>query len=309
MKIKISEIKIKKGRRPVDEDKARELADSIREIGLLNPITVTKENQLIAGAHRIAAYKLLGKKEIEATVTDISGLKAKLAEIDENLIRKELDDIAIGELAIQRDEILEQLGLRAKQGDNRFTDRGEIISPLKTTAAMASDIGISERTLQQNKQLARNLTPEVKEIVRKYGIPKNDALKLTRIDDEEKQLKAAEDITRLLSAEQRGVETTVALRRISEYRKTGVKPKDWVDGADDQLNAEIGDLDAYFKELADKKNAEAEYKDDPFPGQFKAYLDSLDSDVHKIVVCNSVMRICKQTLAALQRAEAAEAAV
>jgi len=67
MKINIAEIKIKKGRRPVDENKVRELADSIQEVGLLNPITITRENILIAGAHRIAAFKLLGRKEIPAT--------------------------------------------------------------------------------------------------------------------------------------------------------------------------------------------------------------------------------------------------
>jgi N6-adenosine-specific RNA methylase IME4/ParB-like chromosome segregation protein Spo0J len=193
MKINIADIKIKKGRRAVDKNKVRELADSIQEIGLLNPITVTRENVLIAGAHRVEAFKLLGKKEIPATVTDFSDLKVKLAEIDENLIRQELDEIEIGELAIKRDEILEQLGIRAKQGNNRYTDRGELNSPLKTTAAIAKDIGISERVLQQNKQLAKNLTPEVKEIVRKHDIPKADKLKLARMD-KEKQRAVADKI-------------------------------------------------------------------------------------------------------------------
>ena len=87
MNISISSIKINEGRRAVDAGKVKELAESIQEIGLLNPITVTGNHTLIAGAHRIAAYELLGKKEIEANVLGISGIKAKLAEIDENLIR------------------------------------------------------------------------------------------------------------------------------------------------------------------------------------------------------------------------------
>ena len=89
--------------------------------------------------------------------------------------------------AIRRDEVLEALGLRAKVGDNQFKG-GEINSPpLKTTTAIAKEIGISERVLQQNKQLARSLTPEVKETVRKHDIPKTDALKLARMEPEKQR--------------------------------------------------------------------------------------------------------------------------
>jgi len=318
MKIKISEIKIKKGRRPVDEDKVRELADSIKEVGLLNPITVTKENQLIAGAHRIAAYKLLGRKEIEATAIDVSGLKAKLAEIDENLIRNELHFTVHGDLVLERKQIYEELhpetkagvsqavGMNRKKGNNVSAESAPTF-----VADTAEKTGVSTRAIHVELQIAENLTDEVKEIIRKYDIPKTYALKLARIVDKEKQRAAAEEMAESLFDEAHGKRRTVenmnALRRISQYRKTGVKPKDWVDGADDQLNAEMEELDARVEarsnELAERQGREAEYKDDPFPAQFKAYLDSLDSDVHKAVVCNSVMRICKQTLAALQRAQ------
>jgi hypothetical protein len=47
---------------------------------------------------------------------------AELAEIDENLVRNELDPVTMGELANRRDEILKELGQRAKQGQNRFTN-------------------------------------------------------------------------------------------------------------------------------------------------------------------------------------------
>jgi len=40
-------------------------------------------------------------------------------------MRQELNFIERGKLAIRRDKILEELDLRAKQGDNRFTNRGE----------------------------------------------------------------------------------------------------------------------------------------------------------------------------------------
>lgn len=89
MLVNISKIKINEGRRSVNQETVQKLADSIREIGLINPITITKDCTLISGAHRIEAFKLLGKTEITANFMDITGLKAELAEIDENLIRNE----------------------------------------------------------------------------------------------------------------------------------------------------------------------------------------------------------------------------
>ena len=58
MKVKISDIKINPGRRTAVENDIEELAFSISEIGLLNPITLTEDHTLIAGLHRLEAVKL-----------------------------------------------------------------------------------------------------------------------------------------------------------------------------------------------------------------------------------------------------------
>ena len=96
-------------------------------------------------------------------------------------MRNDLDHISVGELAIRRDEILEALGERAKvsPGINQHTKKevgAESAPTLKTTKDIAKEIGVTERVLQQNKQLARSLTPEVKETVRKHDLPKTEAL-------------------------------------------------------------------------------------------------------------------------------------
>ena len=59
MLVQISEIKINTGRREAKEGDIRELANSISEVGLLNPITVDCGHTLIAGLHRLEAAKLL----------------------------------------------------------------------------------------------------------------------------------------------------------------------------------------------------------------------------------------------------------
>ncbi len=95
MRIPINEIKLNPGRREAEPEDIKNLADSIAELGLLNPITINQGHTLIAGRHRLEAAKLLGWAEIECTVTDLQGLQAELAEIDENFVRKNLPIICV----------------------------------------------------------------------------------------------------------------------------------------------------------------------------------------------------------------------
>jgi len=191
VKRKISDITVPDGRRSIDQRKVQGLAESIALIGLINPISIDKNNVLIAGGHRLEAHKHLGRTEIKCVVLDCDELRCRLVEIDENLLRNDLDPIAIGEQAILRDEILEAMGLRAKSGGtgaNQHKRRGEKSAPLQTTAGIAHEIGISERSLQICKQLARSLTASAKAAVRKIDAPKQDALKLARKNHKEQEV-------------------------------------------------------------------------------------------------------------------------
>jgi len=199
MKIKITDIIIPEGRRAIAPDKVAALAESIKIFGgLIHPITIGKDRTLIAGAHRVEAYKKLGFDEIECTEFDGERLESELVEIDENLMRNELDDITVGEMVLRRDEILEELGLRANQSNKgKFTGAGDAPvkttsgsaggAPLQTTADIAREVGISERTLQENKQLAKNLIPEVKEARREKRITKDTALAMARLSPEQQR--------------------------------------------------------------------------------------------------------------------------
>ena len=87
MRVLIKEIRIKEGRRRLDDSNVKELAGSIQELGLLNPITIDRNHVLIAGFHRLEAVRILGWEEVECTVSSLDGLEAELAEIDENFMR------------------------------------------------------------------------------------------------------------------------------------------------------------------------------------------------------------------------------
>ena len=150
--------------RKIDHEKVKDLASSIATIGLLNPITISPESTLISGLHRIMAYKMLGKSEIEATIVEREPLLRSLCEIDENLMRNELDDIELGEHLIRRDEILEALGQRYKRGDNQHTGPEIISGPqIYSTEEIGAQLGITGRSARMKKQIARELNEEVRE--------------------------------------------------------------------------------------------------------------------------------------------------
>ncbi|NBW18034.1 MAG: hypothetical protein EBR82_59680 [Caulobacteraceae bacterium] len=94
------------------------LKDSIREIGLMQPITVTADLVLIAGFHRLTACKELGWDTIPAIIVELDGLQAELAEIDENLIRNELNQFERATWQARRKEIYEILHPGSKHGAN-----------------------------------------------------------------------------------------------------------------------------------------------------------------------------------------------
>jgi len=104
-KIKISDIKVRDGRRPVSESKAIEMAESIQELGLLNPITIDADYYLVAGAYRLKAIELLEHQEIAVNIVSLEGLRVELAEIDENFIRNDLHFLDNDALLARRKEI------------------------------------------------------------------------------------------------------------------------------------------------------------------------------------------------------------
>ncbi len=89
MKIKISDIKIKKRLRR-DPGDLSDLVNSIHKNGLFNPVLINDKNELLAGYRRIQSVKLLGWTEIEYNrINAKSKLDKFNVEVDENTARKD----------------------------------------------------------------------------------------------------------------------------------------------------------------------------------------------------------------------------
>lgn len=108
-------------------EKLQELADSIREQGLVQPIVVRKVSEgkytIIAGERRWRASKLAGLKEIPVYVRDVSHTETEndLASLVENIQREELNPLELAE-AYQRlldKKTLTQENLAKKLGVSR----------------------------------------------------------------------------------------------------------------------------------------------------------------------------------------------
>ena len=191
MQIPIYQINVNAGRREADPEAVQKLADSISKVGLLNPITVDQEYTLIAGLHRLEAAKFLGWTEIKCTVSNLSGLLAELAEIDENLVRRNFDCVDEGEQLARRKEIYEMLHPETRRGKRNGqtskTDAGSVLETKSFAQDTAEKIGVTPRTVERKVQIAKNLTPEAKGIVKRNDIGFKNALKLSRLPPEQQE--------------------------------------------------------------------------------------------------------------------------
>lgn len=81
-------------RKVFTEESIIKLADSIRQYGIIQPLTVRKTGEiyeLVAGERRLRAAKELGLTHVPCIITDINELKSAEISIIENLLREDLN--------------------------------------------------------------------------------------------------------------------------------------------------------------------------------------------------------------------------
>ena len=110
-----------------NEEALKELAGSIRELGVIQPITVRKLEgnrfQLVSGERRFRASKLIGSTSIPAYVRIANDQEMLEMALVENIQRKDLDPI---EVALSYRQLIEEVKLTQEQlsirvGKNRST--------------------------------------------------------------------------------------------------------------------------------------------------------------------------------------------
>ncbi len=89
------------------------LKKSIESVGLINPLTINKENELLAGSRRFQAITELGWTEVDVHLVDHDSLQQELISIDENLVREPLNRMELERCLNRGREIYEQLNPNA----------------------------------------------------------------------------------------------------------------------------------------------------------------------------------------------------
>lgn len=178
MILKIKDIKI--GQRVRDEyGDMQALADSIREHGLLHPIVVDSDYNLIAGCRRLLACERIGKKEIEAKVLkDISEKELRILELEENIRRKDLTELEKSKNLVELAEIKEQ-ELREKLStesvDKYKREAHRPINPV-SIQNISKELGTPVQTLKDAKQHVK----AVEEFPSLENLPKYQAIETAR---------------------------------------------------------------------------------------------------------------------------------
>lgn len=171
-KIKIIEIEPNKDqpRKNFDEESLEELANSIKEYGVIQPIIVTKKDnyyQIVAGERRWRAAKKAGLTEMPCIVrTETEQTNREIALI-ENIQRKNLNPI---EKAMGLRKLLDDYGL--------------------TQQALADKLGMSRSALTNTVRIL-NLDKRVIDLVIENNLTERHCRALLRIEDPDKQYKMA----------------------------------------------------------------------------------------------------------------------
>ena len=107
-------------RRDFNEEALQELADSIKELGVIQPITLRKMDdgtyQIIAGERRFRASQLAGKSTIPAYILKADDENTMEMALTENIQREDLNPL---EIALAYQQLIEQHNLSQEQLSKR----------------------------------------------------------------------------------------------------------------------------------------------------------------------------------------------
>lgn len=160
-------------RKDFDEDSLMELADSVKQFGILQPLIVQKRKdyyEIIAGERRWRAAKIAGLKEVPVIIKDYSRQEIVEISLIENIQRENLNPI---EEAMAFKRLLEEFNLKQDEVAERVS---------------------KSRTAVTNSMRLLKLSQRVQQMIIDDMISTGHARALLAIDDEELQYTIATKI-------------------------------------------------------------------------------------------------------------------
>mgnify|MGYP000221833659 CR=1 FL=1 len=201
MKINMVEPNRDQPRKKFEEDALLELADSIKQFGVLQPLLVRKRKdyyEIIAGERRWRAAKMAGVKEVPVIIKDYTEQEIVEIGLIENIQRENLNPI---EEAMAFKKLLEEFNLKQDEVAERVS---------------------KSRTAVTNSMRLLKLDERVQEMIVDDMISTGHARALLAIDDKEQQY----DLANKIFDEKLSVrETEKLVKEIKNPKKPKVKKK------------------------------------------------------------------------------------
>jgi ParB family chromosome partitioning protein len=188
------------------EESIQELADSIAQVGLIQPLVVRPVQsgfELVAGERRLRAVKSLGMKTVMCIVqNDVVDETSAMMALIENLQREELNYL---EEAVCYSQLLTNFHL--------------------TQEELAKKLGKSQSSIA-NKLRILKLPPAVKDAMSEAGLSERHARALLSLREEKHQLDAVKKITdKGLSVKETEAYVEKTLNRLYDEKRDGAKPR------------------------------------------------------------------------------------
>ena len=172
-----------------DDADMKELVASIKQVGLLEPATVIRNErkigrfEMVAGHRRKHAAKLAGLTHIPVIVRDRDHDEATIYMVDSNLKREKLTPMEKARAYTMKTEALRRkMGRRSKEELAALEAEGK--KPMTADQELAAQTGESVATVQRFKTLTK-LTPPMQQMVDKGELPVNTAADIAQMKPEE----------------------------------------------------------------------------------------------------------------------------
>lgn len=217
-------------RREFDEESLQELATSIREIGIIQPITLRqvadKRYQIIAGERRWRASQLAGLTAIPAYIRTIKDENVMEMALVENIQREDLNAI---EIALAYEHLLTNTGMTQEKVSERVgksrTAIANYLRLLKLPAQVQMALQNKEIDMGHARALLSIDSPSLQ--IKLFKEIQRNNYSVRKVEELVKQLKNGEEITsgkkKISGASQTPEEFTALRRRLSDFFSTKVQ--------------------------------------------------------------------------------------
>jgi len=183
-------------RKNFDEESLQELASSIREVGIIQPITVREldahKYQLITGERRYKAARMAGLKSIPAYVRKANDQNMLEMSLIENIQRVDLDSI---EVAISYQRLIEECNLTQENLSERVGKKRSTITNYLRLLRLPAEIqlGIRDKIISMGHARAViNITDPETQLEIYRNILKND-LSVRKVEEMVRKLGATSE--------------------------------------------------------------------------------------------------------------------